>query len=370
MVVIADPRIESCVRSGGLWDPTNKHCIMPKSEKEPEKEPEPTKLTPAQKHKAMQERSVITTDAQGNEIIQTRVDVEREIAVQKGGPGARELIETQKQETIVNLEEKEEFEEAVRLAEEGLPLSSKQEQLLRQGGPQEPQGMMERLGTRAADFVEPAGEKIISKVPGLRNLLSGMSEEEMDNLEVGVGGVAVLGLTILTGVGVAYGVGTILSGLGVSKGGMILGVTVLTGLSTDKIVDMALGRADTSQIQSSINTAAQVTPTIVGLVESGGLTAAQGIAEINRLERDVDILEMEIQQAIILDPSIRTSGELNDILMDIIDARNIFRESRASIISSQPQFNALETISLLDTFQKQAGTEGHDIGLTKDVLEV
>lgn len=69
--------IRECRANGGRWDARLKECILPEQPKAEEPKPEePKKLTPEEKAAAEAEGSNIITDAQGNERIQTKRDVE------------------------------------------------------------------------------------------------------------------------------------------------------------------------------------------------------------------------------------------------------------------------------------------------------
>ncbi len=72
---------EECRASGGKWNEQTQTCIF--------------KLTDKAKADARAAGSAVVTDAQGSEIIQTRADVERATAENRGGPGARQLIQEQ-----------------------------------------------------------------------------------------------------------------------------------------------------------------------------------------------------------------------------------------------------------------------------------
>ena len=81
-----------CIAQGGVWDAGSQTCNMPKTpgtktsfepikKAEAPKPVEATILTPQEKSKAQAVGSVIIKDAQGNEIIQTKDDIERQRAL-------------------------------------------------------------------------------------------------------------------------------------------------------------------------------------------------------------------------------------------------------------------------------------------------
>ena len=69
---------QNCEAMGGTWTMPNGPCVFTKTEPTPEEEaPKITKLTPEERLRADKERGTnIITDAQGNERLQTRQDVE------------------------------------------------------------------------------------------------------------------------------------------------------------------------------------------------------------------------------------------------------------------------------------------------------
>lgn len=88
--ILQDKR-DACKRSGGFFDEGTQTCILIKKPKVEKTEVEPTKLTAEQKASG-----TFITDAQGNEILQTKDDLERQRAEDiSGQPGALQLIEQQ-----------------------------------------------------------------------------------------------------------------------------------------------------------------------------------------------------------------------------------------------------------------------------------
>ena len=391
----------ACEGKGGTWD--GKKCILPeKPAEKPELLQAPGMFREDEELKGVEKGKEIVFNpdgtvsvTRGGETVTLTKEEYKVAELGETGIITRKVRQAQALDPAVRgelpevrREQSEEFLEAVRLAELGLPLSALQEQLLEEEGSLDLPETKTLIDTIAELGVVPSVfiGNIIADITGGKK---GTAEELADTT-----GGKILGLTTaslfsfllvahaaplvgdlirftgtkLTGGAVSTAasakVGATAVGAVTAVGGFILGPTII------ELKDRLLQKESAQELQGAITTTAQMAPTIVGLVNTGGISKAQGIAEINQQESDLNIIEGRIQQAIILDPSVRTSGQVVDILKDIEDSRNIFRESRANILASTPEFDAGQTIFLLETLQTQAGLSKEELGLLKDVLEV
>jgi hypothetical protein len=322
-----------------------------------------------------------------------RLELAQARANQQGAPGVApigfnkrtgQLI--QSPETIASQQQFEQTRQLETLpqdilqAEEELEPSILQKQFESEGGFEE----LEGRGERAAEAGATIG---LAPAAGIANLITSGIEKITGNKygritaaemaettfgkALGLTTAAVGAALLITSVGpavsswVGIGAAKIGASLGISKGAVIgagiLGAGAVSGFKTSDIVDKVLNRKEASEIQSSVNTIGQRAPTIVGTVRAGGLTQTQGLAEINRIEEDFNIVEHELQQAAILDPRVKQSGQYIDILQDINDQREVLRESRADILESIPQIDPAQISILLEQIQKQNKEERQEL---------
>jgi len=164
----------------------------------------------------------------------------------------------------------------------------------------------------------------------------------------------IAGASVVLGGYVATATAGLASALGVSKGAILaaggIGASVLTGFNQDLIVDKILDREEAQEIQGAINTMGQRAPTIAGLVEAG-FPAAEGLARLNLIERDLNILAARAKQATIKDERILQSGQYADIMGDVIDQREIIEENRLKILNTIPELNPTALVTLIKKMQ-------------------
>lgn len=165
---------------------------------------------------------------------------------------------------------------------------------------------------------------------------------------IGAGGAAVTGVVggALTKVSVALGASKLVT----AGAGLFLAKSV-TGIDTEIIVDKMLDRQTAQDLQSAINTLGEISGSINGIVQSGGITPAKGLAEVSQLNDMLNIVENKIQQAVILDPKVEQSGQYISVMSDLFDQRKVLEESRADILFSNPQYNPDQITSLVEELQ-------------------
>jgi len=267
------------------------------------------------------------------------------------------------------------FLEKLEAAEAGLDPSQLQQELMeKEGGVIAPELVKSRVEAVIGkpegrpDAVEALiGEGSVARSMINKDFIEGLSEEERDMMAnlvaiAGGGGVAIAG-SVAAGVafkgliGNAYAkLVTVLGAKAplaakVAKGTITAGAVII-GLNLDEITDAIIGREDATELQGAINTVGQMAPTISGIVDSGGMTRAEGIARVNSLETDLWILEARIQQASILDPRVEVSGQYVDVMMDIADQQSVIEEIKAKIISGSGDFGESMTAMLLQQIKE------------------
>jgi len=266
----------------------------------------------------------------------------------------------------------DQFLEQVRREEQGLDPTQIEQQFESEGGFQElPSGRIERVAQRGAELglavpitLGNQFTKLIEKVSGREFGRTDIEEiaKTPEGQLLGLSITALASATLLTATATAVTgfvsgvIGNVATSLGVSKGaiagGLLIGAGTITGFKSDDVVNKILDRKQASEIQSSVNTLGMMGTSVEGIVNSGGITKTEGLARINQLQRNINIVESEIQQAVILDPRVRVSGQLTDITADLQDQKLVLEESRAGIIASVPEFNIVQITSILARMQE------------------
>jgi hypothetical protein len=261
-------------------------------------------------------------------------------------------------------EQKSEIAAERQIREQGLEVPAFEESLLQkqfasEGGFQELEGRTERVEEKIAEAGLAVPVKIADVITEGISLITGEEYQPgtaADLAETEFGKSLGFGIATLSGVALVAGMSglvastistvttSLASGLGVSKGallgGGLVGGGILTGLNTNLVVDKILGREEASELQSSINTIGEMSTTIVGTYNAGGYgsSPARALSELNSLDEDLRIVEYKLQQAALLDPRVRQSGQYIDILADVQDQRRVIQEGRADILSRTPGF--------------------------------
>ena len=305
---------------------------------------------------------------------QARVPVEAFV----GKRGARDIArgEGLRQQVVDRqLKEAGEIDQNLLLAEiakeeELLEPSTIQKEIEKRGG----LGEIETRGERIIDQVAEAGLAIpesiandladrIEDISGHRpNILT--TQQLLDTKfgkALGITTAAALATMLIASVGpVLVSTGGAITAklavsLGVSKGAILTGATLgfatFTGLNQDVIIDKLLDRQEAQELQGAITTIGQMQTDVVGLVKAGGISPARGIAEINRLENDLNMLSHQIQQAVNLDPRVSQSGQVIDIVADIADSRTQLRSARAEILATNQEFDGATITMILADLQ-------------------
>lgn len=266
--------------------------------------------------------------------------------------------EQQLQESLLNIPEAEQ--------------SLLQQQFEAEGGFQEIEGRGERAAEGVAGLgLQPAvalGNLITSGLEQITGKKYGRSNAaELAETDFGkvlgvttaAAGTAALigGVASVAGGAIAATTAKLAASLGVSEGVLVgagaLGLSAVTGLNVDLIIDKLLDRKETQEIQSSVNTIGEMSSTIVGTYRSGGYgnNPANALSQLNSLDEDLRIVESQLQQAVILDGRVRQSGEYIDILADIQDQRSVIQEGRADILAETPSFDAATIAEYMEIFR-------------------
>lgn len=258
----------------------------------------------------------------------------------------------------------------VQQEEQGLQPSLIEQQFEAEGGFQQ----LEGRGERAAEGIASVGlipstaafnliSDDLNQLTGGRLDIGRLKASEFAETTAGkalgitTAGVAAAGLSVaavgMIGGAVASVTASLATSLGVSKGaiaaGGAIGAAALTGLNADIVIDKVLNRQNAQDIQSSVNTIGEMSSTITGTYQNGGYgnNPAEPLARLNQLESDLRIVEYKLQQAAVLDPRVRQSGEYIDILADIQDQRAVIQEGRATILTTTPGFNPTEIANIV-----------------------
>jgi hypothetical protein len=216
----------------------------------------------------------------------------------------------------------EAFLKEVKAEEQQLPVSPVQEAGLVEGEIPEPEGITQRVAE--AGLAIPAGiaEGILSSI----EKVSGKKLKQRDALDIaetpagqalGISFVAAgaAALTVAATAAITTATAAATGGLAKAIGpSALIGGAAILGFKTDVIVDMILKRERATELQGAITTVGQMNTDIIDLVRDGGISPATGIARINSLETDLNILEGRIKQAAILDPQVKQSGQQFDIM--------------------------------------------------------
>lgn len=284
------------------------------------------------------------------------------------------------QRTKADLETPQSIAQDVLTEEAGLEPSALQKQFESEGGFQVQEGRTERgleagakVGLAPAVFLGNKLGNLVSKITGKKFTPSTTSElaDTTAGKALGIGtlaaGAALFGAA--AGPSIAAFVGTASGGLaaslGVSKGVVLAGGGLaalgLTGLNKDLIIDKILNRKEASEIQSSLNTVGQRAPTITGTYKAGGISQVSALAELNRLQDDLLIAEYEIQQAAILDPRVKQSGQYIDIIQDLADQQEVIRESRTDVLEFGQVYNPAQILLILEEIEKTNREERQEL---------
>lgn len=315
-----------------------------------------------------------------------RAEFERKKLIEIGLTNPKQLAEldltTVEREEIesaiasMTTEKQQEFINKVREEEQKLAPSQLEQQVITEGGLEQPQGTGGRFFKRAAEvgLVLPVSmSNLISDITGQdwrKTTVGEMADTELGmklGITTAVVGAMALSATawVMTGRISTALAGGVASGMGLNpsmiKGVGLTAATVVTGLSLNTIADIFLKREKLEPIKGAINTAGQRSGDIVSLARNNGITKYQAIAELNQLERDLNILEAKGDEAARLDIRVRYSGEYIDFQMDIEDARGQFRTARAEIINMDTEFNAAEITAILENMQAQQDLRKEDV---------
>lgn len=100
-------------------------------------------------------------------------------------------------------------------------------------------------------------------------------------------------------------------------------------------LDSLLGDSEeiVNNIQSSLQARKEMATAIARDVQTGSLTAEEGLNALELMEKELNEAEARIQQEAILSPAIRRSGQLVDIQVDMLEQRQAFFRARRAIAS-------------------------------------
>ena len=255
---------------------------------------------------------------------------------------------------------------AAEQAEAQLEPTSIEKQFESEGGFQELEGRQERAIEKIAEIgLTPSvmiGEGI-EKLTGKE--LSNKTAADMAETDFG----KALGVTIATAGGIAlvaaiapvitstmaFIKANVLTTVGSQFAAGVGGGILFGNLGVEPLTDRLLDRKKVNEIQSSLNTIGQMSSTLMGTHAAGGIATPKALAELNQLDANLEIVEYQIQQATILDPAVKRSGQYYDVLADIQDQRKTIREARADVFEQTQQFDPTQIAFLIGEMEAIQG---------------
>lgn len=337
-------------------------------------------LTPEEYQQFKEQARGVSSRGDINELLQERLRLdairakEKQFGVEAGGLGTTGEIPT---------EGIDQFAQQVGVQEGEIDQSQIEQQFEAEGGFQELEGRGERIIERAAEVGLKPAEMIVKGIEKATGLKPKFTTEELVETNLGKAlGVATIAAAapVIYGSAAATAIGGfvtsagagIASSLGVSQGAILAGGALLAGINKDSIVNSILGRANAEKLQTAIGRQGTVASAVVGNFKANPqLGAPKAIAELNRLEDNLNILESEIQQAAMLDRRVVTSGKYFDILAEIDDQRTTIVEGKREVLSASQQFNPLEIERVMSDLEAATGVKRNQLvkkGFIKETL--
>jgi len=255
---------------------------------------------------------------------------------------------------------------AAEQAEAQLEPTSIEKQFESEGGFQELESRQERAIEKIAEIgLTPSvmiGEGI-EKLTGKE--LSNKTAADMAETDFGkvlgvttaaAGGIAlVAALTPVIASTMAFIKANVLTTVGSQTAAGVGGGILFGNLGVEPLTDRLLDRKKVSDIQSSLNTIGQMSSTLMGTHAAGGIATPKALAELNQLDANLEIVEYQIQQATILDPAVKRSGQYYDVLADIQDQRKTIREAKADVFEQTQQFDPTQIAFLIGEMEAIQG---------------
>lgn len=183
-----------------------------------------------------------------------------------------------------------------------------------------------RKGT-AAEIAETDAGKLL----GLSTLALGT----LGLVQAGIVAGGYLGTTTGLTTAAALGAKAASNPVALVVGGFILN-NLIRDLSFDAIADRILDRESASSISGAIGRYGARSSMIVEQYKTDPIA---GIAVLNQMESDLNILETRLQQAALLDSRLIQSGEYRNILIDAENQRADLQAKRKQLITTIPEVN-------------------------------
>lgn len=127
------------------------------------------------------------------------------------------------------------------------------------------------------------------------------------------------------------------------------------GVSPNDVVDIITNREDAEVLESALGKLGETFSGIRGIADAGGARPAKTIAELEQQETNIRILEMRIQQAVTLKPSLKLQGRYTSILAELDKTKIELQEARTDVLSKareEGRVNLVEIQGILEELKK------------------
>jgi hypothetical protein len=284
--------------------------------------------------------------------------------------------------------------------EQGLEPSQFQKQFESEGGYQEFETRADRLKERAGQALDIGAtiglQPARLTAEGIRQGFKSITGKEMPELmktadlvdtpfgkalgltTLGLGSV-MLGASV--GVVAASAASTatayLASSLGISKGlliaGGLTGAGLLSGLKPSDIPDLILNRENLNEVKAGLEKYSSTGTDIAAIYAGTSLqTKMEGLAKLNQLEESINIIEHKGQQAVILDPSMKTKSEYsNDFIPELEDAKNAIHDAREALLSDAEELTPEEKAFFLNRIKEREKEQREELktkGFIKETI--
>lgn len=139
----------------------------------------------------------------------------------------------------------------------------------------------------------------------------------------------------------------------------------LIGVSVEGLLDTIQNRKEVSEITATMSEMSSLLPAIEGVVNNQGITPQKALAELNRAQRDIEIIDEQIKRAATLKPEIIQSGEYQAMIEELRVYAADLRDARGTALEKlrtlEPQFNVLETQAYLAELEEASERLGREI---------
>lgn len=134
------------------------------------------------------------------------------------------------------------------------------------------------------------------------------------------------------------------------------GFSVL-GIGVEQVLDVIGKRKKADQLQSALGKVGTIATTLEGIHSEAGDSTEKSLSRLRSLSTDLAILERDLKLATIQDPTIKTSDQYSNILVDIEDQRTTIEEQVAKVLNDDragfnPRLVDQYTDELAEIFEK------------------